>query len=172
MIYLSQDYVAGLEKTQSLPGEVDFSSLPRDPNELFADWFKEAVDAGVRDATAVTVATVNEQGLPDARIVDLLHLDSDGFHFGTAKQTAKVRHLEGRWAAALNFWWQPLRRAVRVKGSAHRVVDGDRFNLWCVEPNHFEFFQLGEDRIRSDRVAYQRDDHGEWERIRIMEAGS
>lgn len=171
MIYLSQDYVAGLEKSQSSLGEVDFTSLQRDPNVMFAEWFKEAVDAGIRDVTAVTVATVDDQGMPDARIVDLLHLDSDGFHFGTATNTAKVHQLEATWAAALNFWWQPLRRAVRVLGTAHRVVDGDRFNLWRVEPEHFEFFHLWDDRMHSDRLAYQRDEHGEWERIRIMAAG-
>ena len=61
-----------------------------------------------------------------------------------------------------------MRRAVRIRGAASRVVDGDRFNLWRVEPNHFEFFNLWDDRSNSDRVAYVLNDHGDWDRVRIM----
>lgn len=167
MIYLSQDYLDGLKRPHASPGKHDMSKLPADPNQLFADWFVEAVENNVGDVSAVTVATVDNDGLPDARIVDLLYLDSDGFHFGTATDTAKVRQMETSWAAALNFWWQPMRRAVRVRGTASRAVDGERFNVWRVEPEHYEFFHLWDDRMHSDRIAYERDELGEWERIRI-----
>lgn len=66
------------------------SLLPRDPNELFPQWFEEAVAHGIGDPSAVTVATVDEQGRPDARMVDIISLDEKGFHFGTAAKTAKV----------------------------------------------------------------------------------
>ena len=169
MVYLSRDYIGELETSQAPIVAPDFTSLPRDPNELFAAWFMEAVEAGMLDVSATAVATVDKHGHPDARIMDLLHLDSDGFHFGTGKNTAKVQQLENTWAAALTFWWQPLRRSVRVKGTAHRKVDGERFNLWCVKPHHFEFFHLWEDRLKTDRVVYQRDDADFWDRIRIMD---
>ncbi|MDK6493460.1 MULTISPECIES: pyridoxamine 5'-phosphate oxidase family protein [Corynebacterium] len=168
MIYLSQDYIGELPKQHISLGKFDPDNIPADPNELFATWFKEAVENEVGDPTAVTVATVDDNGQPDARVVDLLYLNSDGFHFGTATGTAKVDQLEKSWAAALNFWWQPMRRAVRIRGAASRVVDGDRFNLWRVEPNHFEFFNLWDDRSNSDRVAYVLNDHGDWDRVRIM----
>lgn len=164
MMYLSPDYIDGISNTMDTHVPLDTATLPSDPNRLFAQWFTDAVDRGVLDARAVTMATVDEDGLPDARIVDLAYLDSDGFHFGTATNTAKVRQMESSWAAALNFWWQPVRRAVRVRGSAKRVVDGERFNLWSVEPEHFEFFQLSDDRLNSDRIAYSLNAQGEWER--------
>ena len=169
MVYLSRDYIGELETTQEPIAAPDLTSLPSDPNELFAKWFVEAVDAGVRDVSATSVATVDDNGRPDSRIMDMLHLDADGFHFGTGKSTAKVQQLENTWAAALTFWWQPLRRSVRVKGTAHRKVDGERFNLWCVSPEHFEFFYLWEDRLKTDRVIYQRDEGGYWERIHIAD---
>lgn len=165
MIYLSQDYVAGLEKTQTSRIEVDFASLPRDPNVLFAEWFERAVDEGLRDVSAVSLATVDELGLPEVKIVDILHLDSDGFHFGTGKRTATVKQLEMSGAAALNFWWQPLRRSVRVKGTAQRKFDGERLNMWCIQPEHFEFFQLWGSRENADKLIYRRDELGDWERI-------
>lgn len=167
MMYLASDYIDGLRNTHESRTELDASSLPSDPYRLFADWFRDAADKGVSDVSAVTIATVDKDGLPDARIVDLAYLDSSGFHFGTATDTAKVQHLQSTWAAALNFWWQPVRRAVRVRGAAKRVVDGERFNLWCVEPEHFEFFQLADDRLNSDRIAYTRSEFGDWDRYRI-----
>lgn len=168
MMYLSPDYIDGLPNDHtSHVEELTGSALPKDPNVLFTDWFKDAVEKGVGDVRAVTCATVGEDGLPDARIVDLAFLDSDGFHFGTATQTAKVQQMKETWAVALNFWWQPVRRAVRVRGSAHRVVDGERYNLWRVEPDHFEFFQLSDDRLQASRVAYDIDELGHWDRHRI-----
>lgn len=163
-MYLSPDYIDSLPREQDSHEPIDLATLPSDPNRLFAQWFTDAVDRQVVDARAVNVATVDKDGRPDARIVDLAFLDSKGFHFGTATDTAKVRHMEDTWAAALNFWWQPVRRAVRVRGSAERAVDGERFNLWRVVPEHFEFFQLSNDRLNSERIAYTLNSQGEWER--------
>lgn len=167
MMYLSPDYIDSLPNLQESSGHFDTSDLPDDPNRLFAKWFTNAVDNGVIDARAVTVATVDTEGRPDARTVDLAFLDSNGFHFGTAADTAKVRQMEKNTGAALNFWWQPVRRAVRVRGNTRRKVDGDRFNLWCIEPDQFEFFQLAADRLNSERVAYFRDEAGEWQHREI-----
>lgn len=168
MVYLSRDYIGELETIQEPIAAPDLTFLPGDPNELFAEWFTDAVDAGVRDVSATSVSTVDENGCPDARIMDLLHLDSDGFHFGTGKKTAKVEQLENTWAAALTFWWQPLRRAVRVRGTTSRDFGGERLNVWCVKPYHFEFTYIWDDRMHSDRVIYNIDEFGEWERIRIQ----
>ena len=168
MVYLSQDYISELPKSHASLSEVDLSPLPRDPNELFAQWFKDAVEHNVGDPTAVTIATVDEKSRPDARIVDIISLDEKGFHFGTATRTAKVEQLEKTDLASLVFWWQPLRRAVRVRGTTSRDFDGERLNVWCVKPYHFEFTYIWDDRMHSDRVIYNIDEFGEWERIRIQ----
>ena len=168
MVYLSQDYIGELPKTHTSVSAFDLSALPRDPNELFTQWFEEAVAQGIGDLSAVTVATVDEHGMPDARMVDIISLDEKGFHFGTSAKTAKVSQLEQVGAAAMCFWWQPLRRAVRVRGSAARDFDGERLNVWCVKPEHFEFTFLWDDRLHSDRVIYTLDEFGHWDRIRLQ----
>ena len=163
MMDLSREFMDRLPNRHSL-GEIDTSHLPADPNRLFAQWFIDAVERGVGDVRAVTVATVGEDGYPDARIMELMYLDSNGFHFGTGANSAKVRQMLHSEVAALNFWWQPIGRVVRVRGSAKRVVDGDRFNLWCVEPKYFEFFQLVDEGWEAERILFQLDADGEWER--------
>lgn len=163
MMYVSREFMDHLPYVHESLGKIDMSKLPADPNRLFADWFNEAVEHEVGNVRAATVATVDENGLPDARIMDLMYLDSDGFHFGTGAESAKVRQLEATMVAALNFWWQPIGRAVRVRGRAKRVVEGDRFNLWGVAPLTFEFFQFT-DRWEAERIAYKLDAGGEWSR--------
>ena len=57
--------------------------LPDEPLPLFAKWLKQAIAAKITDPTAMTVATVDENGQPFQRIVLLKHFDHDGFVFYT-----------------------------------------------------------------------------------------
>ncbi|OEY13495.1 pyridoxamine 5'-phosphate oxidase family protein [Corynebacterium sp. Marseille-P4321] len=163
MMYVSREYMDHLPYVHESMGSLDVNNVPADPNRLFASWFDEAAQRGVGNVRAATVATVDEDGMPDARIMDLMYLDSDGFHFGTGAESAKVRQLESTLVGALNFWWQPIGRAVRVRGHAKRVVEGERFNLWCVMPKTFEFFHFT-DRWEAERIAFKLDDEGSWRR--------
>lgn len=163
-MYLSREYMDHLPYVHESLGEIDTRSLPKDPNKLFAEWFVDAANRGVGNVRAVTMATVDEDGFPDARIIDLMYLDSDGFHFGTGAQSTKVRQMLNNSVAALNFWWQPIGRAVRVRGYTVRVVDGERFNLWRVEPIKYEFFHFTERRWEAERIAFKLHEEDGWER--------
>ncbi|MCW5695915.1 MAG: pyridoxamine 5'-phosphate oxidase [Bauldia sp.] len=88
-----------------------------DPLALFAAWLTEAEASEPNDPGAMTLATVDPDGRPDARIVLLKDFDDRGFVFYSNRGSAKGRQLAARPEAALLFHWKTLRRQVRVRGS-------------------------------------------------------
>jgi pyridoxamine 5'-phosphate oxidase len=98
--------------------------LPADPLELFAAWFdRAAAEAPLPEA--VCLATVDDEGLPDARMVLLKGFGPEGFRFFTNEGSAKGGQLAARAAAALVFYWRELDRSVRVRGRVERVPDAE-----------------------------------------------
>lgn len=94
----------------------DPASAPDDPLPLFTEWFAAAVAAGQTEPHTMTLATSDEEGLPDARIVMLHGADPDGWSFATHATSRKGRHLAARPYAALTFYWPVHGRQVRVRG--------------------------------------------------------
>jgi pyridoxamine 5'-phosphate oxidase len=88
---------------------------------LFAAWLKQATEAEPRDPTAMTLATVDADGAPNARMVLLKGADAQGFVFYTNMESAKGRELDARPAAALVFHWKSSNRQVRVRGPVEPV---------------------------------------------------
>lgn len=87
-----------------------------DPFELFSDWLNAAKTEEINDPNAMALATVDQDGLPDVRMVLLNGLSDKGFVFFTNTESAKGRELAGHPKAALLFHWKSLRRQVRVRG--------------------------------------------------------
>lgn len=162
MTNLSSDFLGSLPQLTGTPPTIDLDLLPDEPRELFARWFREAVDAGVPEAKAMTVATVDADGLPDARMVDLQSVDENGWTFITGKASVKAAQLTANPAAALNFWWQPQIRAVRIRGEATPVPLGEYAQAWRVDPKHVEFWQSTA-KQENTRIRYERTEMG-WER--------
>lgn len=92
-----------------------------DPIEVFAQWLEQAKAKEINDANAMTLATVDENGLPDARIMLLNGLDPQGFIFYTNTRSTKGAELIASGKAALLFHWKSSRRQVRVRGNAVEV---------------------------------------------------
>lgn len=69
--------------------ELDIAALPSDPVEFFTDWIERAVAAGVAEPHAMTLSTVDESGIPDARVLVLKDLDARGWAFGSTKSSTK-----------------------------------------------------------------------------------
>lgn len=88
----------------------------QDPIALFADWLREANAGEISDANAMTLATVDADGMPDARIVLLKDFSADGFSFYTNLGSAKANQLARQGKAALVFHWKSLERQVRLRG--------------------------------------------------------
>ncbi|QFY59277.1 pyridoxamine 5'-phosphate oxidase [Rhizobium grahamii] len=94
-----------------------------EPFDLFADWLKEAEASEVNDPNAVALATVDEDGLPNVRMVLLKGFDQDGFVFYTNFESQKGHEILGQKKAAMCFHWKTLRRQVRLRGPVEIVSD-------------------------------------------------
>ncbi len=92
-----------------------------DPVLFFAKWFKEAEHADCAEVNAMTLATVDEQSRPHARIVLLKGLENGQFVFYTNYKSNKGIELAANNNAALLFFWPELQRQVRVEGLITRV---------------------------------------------------
>ncbi len=116
---------------QAVADEI-FSSA--DPLALFSSWLTEAEATEPNDANAMSVATVDGEGLPNVRILLLKHADEDGFVFYTNTQSAKGVELLGAGKAALNFYWKTLRRQVRVRGAVSPVSAAEADAYFATRP--------------------------------------
>jgi pyridoxamine 5'-phosphate oxidase len=105
-----------------------------DPVQLFRIWFAEAELYEPNDANAMSLATVDENGLPDVRVVLLKDMDEDGFVFYTNLNSAKGEELLASRKAALNFHWKSLRRQVRVRGLVSKVPDAEADEYFATRP--------------------------------------
>jgi pyridoxamine 5'-phosphate oxidase len=94
----------------------DPATAPAAPLPLFTEWFAAAVAAGQTEPHTVSLATSDETGLPDVRIVMLHGADETGWSFASHAGSRKGRHLTARPYAALCFYWPVLGRQVRVRG--------------------------------------------------------
>ncbi len=91
-------------------------SLHPDPFEQFNRWLQDAIDAGLPDPTAMTVATVDSQGRPSQRIVLLKDVSDQGFVFYTNKGSRKATELAHNPHISLHFPWHFLERQVTIRG--------------------------------------------------------
>lgn len=88
----------------------------KDPFAQFNKWWQEAVNAGIDEPNAMTLATATADGMPDARIVLLKGFDEKGFAFYTNYNSIKGQQLLENPRATLVFFWKELERQVRVSG--------------------------------------------------------
>ena len=95
--------------------------LDPDPIRQFAVWYEQAFASEVAQADAVALATATADGVPSARMVLLKGHDERGFVFFTNRESRKGEELAANPAAALLFFWQPLRRQIRVEGRVELV---------------------------------------------------
>ena len=100
---------------------VDVADMDREPMEQWRHWHGDAFAAGVAEPNAMTLSTVDAEGVPDARMVLVRGADARGFAFYTNYDSVKSRQLESSPVAAATFGWLDLHRQVRVRGSIERV---------------------------------------------------
>ena len=101
---------------------LDEASASADALAQFERWFADALDAGVPEPNAMTLATATPDGRPSARIVLLKGVDDGGFVFFTNYESRKADELAQNPHAALVFWWQALERQVRAEGRVERLA--------------------------------------------------
>ncbi len=94
-----------------------------EPLRLFAAWFSDATRSEPADPSAMTLATVDADGLPNARMVLMKGFDELGFVFYTNLDSQKGRELGSAPKGALVFHWKSLSRQVRLRGPLEQVED-------------------------------------------------
>jgi pyridoxamine 5'-phosphate oxidase len=97
------------------------SDLDPNPIRQFANWFTAAIEAGIRDVNAMSLATAERDARPSVRIVLLKSFDQDGFVFFTNYDSTKGKQLEANPYAALGFYWIELDRQIRINGKVKRT---------------------------------------------------
>lgn len=111
----------------------DFT-LADDPFQLFAAWYEDARSAEPSDPNAMTLATVDADGMPNARMVLLKDAGRRGFVFYTHATSAKGCELEVCPRAALVFHWKSLKRQVRVRGLVETATAAEADDYFASRP--------------------------------------
>ncbi|MDH3661160.1 MAG: pyridoxamine 5'-phosphate oxidase [Alphaproteobacteria bacterium] len=106
-------------------GGLSEDDVADDPITQFQRWFEDAVEGGVHEPNGMTLATVDADGQPTARIMLLKGVERDGLTFFTNKSGRKGGHLAANPKAALTFWWGPLQRQVRFEGTIGPVEEDE-----------------------------------------------
>ena len=98
-----------------------------DPDAVvqFANWWDDAIKSEIEEVNAMTLATVNDEGNPTARIVLLKGFDENGFVFFTNYNSHKGEALSKHPYASLVFFWKELERQVRIEGPVSRINEAE-----------------------------------------------
>jgi pyridoxamine 5'-phosphate oxidase len=136
---------------------LDFDHPPADPFPLFNRWFGDAEAHEINDPNAMSLATVDEAGLPNVRVVLLKGHDTRGFVFYTNLESQKGQEIEAHAQAALNFHWKSLRRQIRLRGHLEAVSDQEADDYYHSRPRQSQLGAWASEQSRpvENRVALE-----------------
>lgn len=110
------------------------SDVLRNPVDQFNKWFQEAMDSSLPEPNAMTLATADGRGRPNARTVLLKSYDHDGFVFYTNYESRKGNELAENPFATLLFTWLELERQIRIEGSVTKVSEAEALEYFQSRP--------------------------------------
>ena len=105
-----------------------------DAIEQFRVWWDEAVHSQISEINAMTLATANAEGIPDARIVLLKDFSNQGFVFFTNYNSQKGQELAENGHACLVFFWKELERQVRISGKVVKISQAESEEYFYSRP--------------------------------------
>lgn len=97
------------------------NQVDEDAINQFKRWFEQAVNAKVIEVNAMTLATVDADGSPNARIVLLKDIEDDAFVFYTNYDSRKAKEMAANPKVSLVFFWPDLQRQVRIGGTIEKI---------------------------------------------------
>ena len=130
----AKDYKAG-DYAYDEPRDLSWT-IAKDPIALFEDWLEAAKTTEINDPNAVALATVDEDGLPDVRMVLLKGVDARGFVFYSNGNSAKGEQLQIHSKAAMCFHWKSQRRQIRLRGDVVAVTEAESDAYWNSRARH------------------------------------
>lgn len=104
------------------------------PFPLFEQWFRDACESEPNDPNAMALATVDDTGLPNVRMVLLKGYDEVGFVFYTNLESRKGVELAANPQAALCLHWKSLSRQVRIRGPVEPVSEAEADDYFLSRP--------------------------------------
>ena len=117
-------------------GELNEQDLTAEPLVMFSRWLQEAVNTGVTEPNAMTLATATTEGKPSARVVLLKEVNSEGFVFFTNYLSRKGRELLENPHAALVFDWHEMERQVRIEGRVEKLTAKESDDYFISRPEN------------------------------------
>ena len=129
-----------------------------EPFRLFEHWLKDAAASEPRDPTAMTLATVDAEGMPNARMVLLKGTDDRGFVFYSNTESQKGRELERDPRAALVFYWKSLNRQIRIRGPVEQVTTPEADAYFASRPKQAQIGAWASQQSRplESRLAFEK----------------
>jgi pyridoxamine 5'-phosphate oxidase len=113
---------------------LDEADVKTSPFEQFALWFAEAKSSKVLEPNAMTLATIDPDGRPSARIVLVKGADEMGFTFFTNYESRKGSALAAHHDAALLFFWPELERQIRIEGTVEKIAEQASTDYYVSRP--------------------------------------
>jgi pyridoxamine 5'-phosphate oxidase len=139
-------------------GALELDEVADGPLQAVRRWLDEAIAADLPEPTAVTLATVDADGRPDARVVLLRGLDGRGAVWFTNRRSAKGRQLGAVPAAALVAYWPQLDRQVRLQGPVTELSDAESDAYFAARPRGSQLAAWASEQSEpvDDRAALER----------------
>ncbi len=101
------------------------------PIEKFNDlWQQALLDSPLQQKSAVCVSTINAEGFPESRFVDLKQVDEQGFVFCTYYDSNKGQEISRNPKVSLSVWWDHIGQQVRVVGLAEKISEQAAIQFW------------------------------------------
>jgi len=114
--------IADIRKDYQLQSLLE-SDIEKNPIDQFSTWWNQAIESQIDEVNAMTLATVDANHKPSARIVLLKDFDKNGFVFFTNYNSKKGLDMLSNKNVALVFFWKELERQVRIEGTIEKVSE-------------------------------------------------
>jgi pyridoxamine 5'-phosphate oxidase len=114
--------IADIRKDYQLQSLLE-SDIEKNPIDQFSTWWNQAIESQIDEVNAMTLATVDANHKPSARIVLLKDFDKNGFVFFTNYNSKKGLDMLSNKNVALVFFWKELERQVRIEGTVEKVSE-------------------------------------------------
>ncbi len=113
-----------------LKGELIEKNLPKDPFDLFDNWFEDLEKFGnERENNAMSLSTVNDKNVPTTRVVLLKQFSKNGFVFYSNYDSRKGKHIDNNPNVCISFYWPSMERQVIINGKVIKIsaIESDKY---------------------------------------------
>jgi pyridoxamine 5'-phosphate oxidase len=140
-------------RREYLGASLELGDLRADPVEQFEKWFSNALEAGVIEPNAMSLATVDSEGRPSVRIVLLKGISDGKITFFTNYTSLKASEIAVNPNVALSFFWAELARQVRIRGKAQKLSSEESDSYFQSRPHHSKIaaWASAQSRVLEDR---------------------